>query len=73
MRFCTAKYLRGIFNLAGIVMPPILLSGNVVGKWQKKGTKLTFTLFDNVTEKDKKIIVQTAESLWADIKKLNWQ
>jgi len=66
------EHLRGIFNLAGIIMPPILLDGKVVGKWQKKNTKLTFTLFESVEEKDKKIIVQTAEGLWSDIKKIDW-
>ena len=30
------EHLRGIFNLAGIVMPSILLNGRVVGKWQNK-------------------------------------
>jgi hypothetical protein len=67
------EHLRGIFNLAGIIMPPILLDGKVVGKWQKKNTKLTFTLFENVSEKDKKIIVQTAENLWSDIKRIEWK
>ena len=27
------------FNLAGIVMPSILLDGTVIGKWQKKDKK----------------------------------
>ena len=30
------EHLRGIFNLAGIVMPSVLLNGKVVGKWKKK-------------------------------------
>lgn len=50
-----------------------MLNGQVVGKWQKKGTKLTFTLFESVTEKDKKIITQAVEGLWIDIKKVVWQ
>jgi len=70
--YLQAAHLRGIFNLAGIVMPPILLNGSVAGKWQKKGSKLAFTLFGSVAEKDKKIIAQSAESLWGDIKKLEW-
>ena len=37
------EHLRGIFNLAGIVMPPILLNGKVVGKWKKKNSSLTCT------------------------------
>jgi hypothetical protein len=49
-----------------------MLNGQVVGKWQKKGTKLTFTLFENATEKDKKTICQSAECLWTDIKRVDW-
>jgi hypothetical protein len=67
------EHLRGIFNLAGIVMPSILLNGRVVGKWQKKNTKLVFTLFENTAPKDKQFIIQTAESLWNDIKKVDWK
>ena len=67
------EHLRGIFNLAGIIMPPILLDGKVVGKWQKKNTKLTFTLFESISEKDKNIIIQTADGLWGDIKKIDWK
>lgn len=37
--------LREIFNLAGIVMPPILLNGKVVGKWKKKNSTLTLKCF----------------------------
>lgn len=63
------EHLRGIFNLAGIVMPAILLRGKVVGKWQKKNAKLTFTLFESILETDKKTIMESAECLWGDIKK----
>lgn len=64
------EHLRGIFNLAGIVMPPILLRGKVVGKWKKKNRNLTLTLFESVTEKDISLIKNTAEQQWQDIKKL---
>lgn len=67
------EHLRGIFNLAGIVMPSILLNGKVVGKWQKKNTKLTITLFENITVKDKQSIIQATERLWNDIKKIEWK
>lgn len=67
------EHLRGIFNLAGIVMPAILLRGKVVGKWQKKNTKLTFTLFESIPETDKKTIAESAECLWNDIKKIEWK
>ncbi|HBR31150.1 MAG TPA: hypothetical protein DD733_03600, partial [Clostridiales bacterium] len=56
------EHLRGIFNLAGIVMPSILLRGNVVGKWQKKKGKLTFTLFENISKSEMMLISNKAES-----------
>lgn len=70
--FIATEHIRGIFNLAGIVMPSILLRGRVVGKWQKKNTKLTATLFETVVDKDKNLICGTAEKLWGDIKKIEW-
>ncbi|MHB1153293.1 MAG: DNA glycosylase AlkZ-like family protein [Eubacteriales bacterium] len=71
--YLPSEHLRGIFNLAGIVMPAILLRGKVIGKWQKKGTKLTFTLFECIREDDKKIIAGSAECLWDDMKKIEWK
>ncbi len=67
--YLSEKHLRGIFNLAGIVMPPILLHGRVVGKWKKKNSNLTFTLFEKISAKDKKLITDTAEKLWGHISK----
>ena len=71
--FINPEYIRGIFNLAGIVMPPILLRGNVVGKWQKKNGNIVFTLFENISEYDRKIIVGTAEKCFSDIKRTEWK
>lgn len=67
------EHLRGIFNLAGIVMPPILLNGKVVGKWKKKNNKLTVTLFEAVAAADKKMICDAAEELWNDISKITFE
>ncbi len=67
------EHLRGIFNLAGIVMPSILLNGKAVGKWRKKNSKLTITLFETVAEKDQKIISDNAENLWDDILKITFE
>ena len=64
------EHLRGIFNLAGIVMPSILLNGKVVGKWKKKNSALTLTFFESVSDKEKNIINSTAEQLWLDLKKI---
>lgn len=61
------EHLRGIFNLAGIVMPPVLLNGRVVGKWKKKNKKLAVTLFEAISDKDLEIIRDTAKSLWNSV------
>ena len=68
--YLPGENLRGIFNLAGIVMPPILLHGKVVGKWKKKNAKITLTLFEAIDDLDKRIISDTAEKTWSDIKKI---
>jgi hypothetical protein len=67
------EHLRGIFNLAGIVMPAILLDGRVVGKWKKKNAKLSVTLFESIDTNGKKTITDEAERLWTDIKKIEWE
>lgn len=71
--FLPLEHLRGIFNLAGIVMPSVLLDGKVVGKWKKEKTKVTFTLFESIDDINKKSIVDTAEQYWSDIKKIIWK
>lgn len=63
-------HLRGIFNLAGIVMPAILLNGKVVGKWKKKSSALTLTFFEPISDKEKNIINNQAEQLWLNLKKI---
>lgn len=70
--FLPKEYLWGIFNLAGIVMPPILLRGTVVGRWRKKNKKVTFELFKDISKKDRKIIENTALQLYGEIQKTEW-
>ncbi len=67
------EHLRGIFNLAGIVMPSILLNGRVVGKWKKKNANLTFTLFETINAEEKKMISNTAEQVWGSVKKITFE
>lgn len=64
--------LRSIFNLAGIVMPAVLLNGQVVGKWKKKNKKLSVELFTGVSSREKAVIKEKAESLWEDIAAINF-
>jgi len=66
------EYLRKIFNLAGIVMPALMINGQVVGKWKQKNGKLTVELFEKVSEKEKKTVTEKAETLWNDLKKIEF-
>lgn len=59
--------MRAIFNLAGIVMPAVMLNGQVVGKWKKKNRKLQVALFSAVGRHGESAIKEKAESLWDDI------
>ena len=58
------EHLRKIFNLAGIVMPAVLLDGQAAGKWKKKDRRLTVELFSSVDDSRQRAICETAEMLW---------
>ncbi|MBR5366860.1 MAG: winged helix DNA-binding domain-containing protein, partial [Clostridia bacterium] len=64
--FLPQAFMRGIFNLAGIVMPAVLLDGTVVGKWRKKGKQIAVSLFDTISTEGRAEIRRAAESLWPD-------
>lgn len=64
------EYLRKIFNLAGIVMPALLINGQVAGKWKMKNGKLSIELFQKINKQEEKIIKENAEILWNDLKKI---
>ena len=70
--FLPTEHRRGIFNTAGIINPAILLRGRVVGKWQKKKSRLNLTPFEPLDEADRRLITQTAEALWQDIHTVAW-
>lgn len=71
--FLPAEHLRGIFNLAGIVMPALLLRGEVAGRWKYKDGRLTVEEFAPLYEHDRKDVSSAAEELWADLKKIEWK
>ena len=64
--------LRGIFNLAGIVMPAILLDGRVVGRWGRKNKKITVTLFESVAQRGKNHILREISESFDEINKIEW-
>ena len=71
--YLASENIRGIFNLAGIVMPALMIDGNVVGKYKKKDKKLTITLFENLDEKDRLAVSEKAGILWDDLAKIEWE
>lgn len=69
--FLEQKNIRGIFNLAGIVMPSILLNGRVIGRWKMKNGSFSAELFETNSAKTIKTIKNSAEKLWNDLRKTN--
>ena len=70
--FLPPAYVRGIFNLSGIVFPAVLLRGRVVGRWKREKVKLTFTLFESLDTSDRITMLDTAYRLFEDLKKVVW-
>ena len=64
--------MRAIFNLAGIVMPALMLKGEVAGKWKKKNRKLTVWLFGRPDKEDLKAVEETAGRLWEDVSAIEY-
>lgn len=65
--YLKSEYMRGIFNLAGIVMPALLLNGSVAGTWKKKGRTLEIKCFRKMSRGEKTDIEYSASALWDDI------
>ena len=64
---------RAIFNLAGIVMPAVLLYGEVVGRWKRKNRKVTVELFSGLGQAGISVIKEKAMTVWADISQIEIQ
>lgn len=58
------EHLRKVFTLSGIVHPTILLKGRIVGRWKQKDGRLSLCLFENISERDKRHVLDRAEQLW---------
>ena len=70
--YLKTEYLRNVFNLAGIVMPCVLLSGNIAGTWKKKNGNLEIRCFREILNYEKENIEQAAILLWDDIKAVKY-
>lgn len=70
--FLPPEHLRGIFSLAGIVNPAILLRGCVVGKWKETKGKVELTAFEPIAAADRRRIEDEA-ARWYTVKKCIWK
>lgn len=70
--FLPPEHLRGIFNLAGIVNPAILLHGRVVGKWKEAKGKVELTAFEAIGARDRRRIEDEAARLYT-VRKCIWK
>lgn len=68
--YLSSENLRRIFNLSGIVMPSILLNGEIVGKWKfdknRKKSKLTMELFREISKCETSMLEEEAFALFGD-------
>ena len=64
--FLPPEYLRGIFSLSGIVMPPVLLRGTVAGRWKRSGKRLQITAFRPFTPEERRWVNTAAAQLWPE-------
>lgn len=64
--FLPQEYLRGIFTLSGIVMPPVLLRGTVAGRWKRSGKRLLITQFRPFSPEERDFTAQAAARLWGE-------
>ena len=64
--FLPPEYLRGIFRLSGIVMPPVLLRGTVAGRWKRSGKRLQITAFRPFTPEERRWVKTAAAQLWPE-------
>ena len=66
--FLPKQYLRGIFNIAGIVMPAILINGEVAGRWKLKNGKLEMLYFRALSQQERTLLHETAQEIWQGVR-----
>ena len=70
--YLDSRDLRGVFNLAGIVMPCLLIDGKVEGTWKYKNDNLEINFFNAIDKNKKKYIEREAATLWENIKSIKY-
>ena len=71
--FLPPEYLRGIFSLSGIVMPPVLLRGTVAGRWKRSGKRLLITQFHPFSREERGFTEAAAARLWSEAVRVVFQ
>ncbi len=62
--FLPEEALRGVFTLAGIVRPSILLDGKIVGIWKRRGKAVELTGLIPLQSLQHRRIEEEADRLW---------
>ena len=72
--FLPEEALRGVFTLAGIVRPSILLDGKIVGVWKRRGKAVELTGLMPLQSLQRKRIEEEALRIFGDsVSKLVWR
>ena len=72
--FLPEEALRGVFTLAGIVRPSILLDGKIVGVWKRRGKAVELTWLMPLQALQRKRIEEEALRIFGDsVSKLVWR
>ena len=64
--FLPEEALRGVFTLAGIVRPSILLDGKIVGVWKRRGKAVELTWLMPLQSLQRKRIEEEALRIFGD-------
>lgn len=71
--FLSPEYIRGIFNLSGIVMPAVLLDGLVAGRWKVSGRKGIVTCFRPMKVREKKAIEREIHQWFPTVQSITFE
>ncbi|MBR4888934.1 MAG: winged helix DNA-binding domain-containing protein [Clostridia bacterium] len=70
--FLPQEYLRAVFNLTGIVFPTVMLQGRIKAKWKLSGQKLLITPFETLNTLEKRLVADTAERTFGELRQITW-
>ena len=62
--FLPPEYLRGIFNLTGMVFPALLIQGVTAGRWKLQPKALQLTAFRQLNAREREAVREEADRLF---------